>query len=228
MPSTATRRRSASSQRSPSRSETRACPSDTLGWSTCTGDDTDEAGGDTDEAGGDTEEPGDDTDAGDSDVDTDDTDDASLPTRWSGTWSLSWEYEEQDLNHPGPGQLWEPRSSSCTSGIVALSLGEDGTVRVESPFGVCQTGTQIGWTHMMLAASMAEGTTSITGDALFGSLGGAPVTVMPRMGLQITGSVGDDGPIPNGLLTISGSRSQNQVQPYESLVFSATLRPVVD
>lgn len=188
-------------------------------------DDTNDTDQDTDETNDDTDEDVEDTDAAE---DTDeDTEAPGLATAWTGTWSFRWEYYELDPNHPGPGQKWDPVNSSCSAGTVSLNLDEDGQLVVEAPFGVCTTGTQINWTHMALDGVLDEAGTGITGTALFGRPGG-PQGFQVGFGLPITGTISADGDVPMGVLTLSGSRVQNQEMPQENLQFTATLRPDVE
>lgn len=190
-------------------------------------------GGDTDATGAD------DTDSTSSDdgatVD-DDTDDAvtvddtdaagsALAASWAGTWAFTFRYSVQDFSYPGPGQRWTTVDSSCNMGNITLTVSADGKIRVPAPYGGCTQGVQTGWTHAVIDADVSDdGTYTISGIALFGTIGAAGFS--SGMGLDVQGTVLADGENPLGLMRISGSRSQNQMEPTENLSFSATLRPV--
>lgn len=172
----------------------------------------------------------DDTDAGDdpetddgSDEESDGSDEPDAGTTWTGTWSYTWVDYIQDLSWSGQGQKWDPRDLSCTGGSVTLSIDEDGAFVLAAP-GPCTNGTPQDWTHMSITATVGEDGMSITGDALFGNLGASP-GLQIISGIPITGTIGADGDVPMGLLTLTGSRFNNGEQPHYNHQFNATLRP---
>lgn len=167
-----------------------------------------------------------DTDAAGTDTDGTDTDGggAVLASSWTGTWSFTFQYTQQDYSYPGPGQLWANVDSSCATGDMTLTVSESGEISVPAPYGACTRGSQIGWSHAIVDATVSDdGTHAISGNAVFGTVGGAGFS--GGMGIEVTGTITADGENPLGLMTITGSRSQTQMQPTENLSFSATLRP---
>ncbi len=191
-----------------------------------TTDDTDV--GQTDETDDTTEETDEETEETDDSTDETDPDEDGIATSWTGTWNFTFTYYERDWSHQGQGEKWDPVDSSCNAGNVSLTLEEDGRLLVTAPYGVCTSGSQKNWSHMSLDALVEEDGTTVAGSVLFGTTGGPSYGISVGFALPVSGSIGADGDIANGLLTLSASRFNNGVQPHENLQFTATLRPAAE